>query len=224
MTIEEYFGDWCKVIDLKEADRLMKTLVHSKERVCPEPINVFKAFRICPLNSLRVVMVGQDPYFDIYKGKPRATGIAFANPEGTPEKDYSPSLDVLRDSLIDFTIPHFDINFDHCLESWERQGVLMLNSALTCIAGRPGSHFLMWRPFMRYLFLNLSKHTTGIIYVLMGQQAQSLKQYINENFNFVIETKHPSWYARNGTQMPPDIWKRVNEILIGQNGYGIKWY
>lgn len=223
MTIEEYFGSWSKVVDLKEADKVMRKLSGMKN-VCPQIKDIFKAFRLCPLDSLRVVIIGQDCYPDLYKGKPRATGIAFANAPDVPEKDYSPSLSVLKESVIDYTVPHESVKFDQSLEKWEEQGVLCLNSALTCLPGKPESHTLLWRPFISSFLQNLSAQTTGIVYVLMGSVAQTFEPYILKDSNHVIRIRHPAYYARNQTRMPSDIWKEVNDILIGQNGYGIEWY
>ena len=221
MTIEEYFGDWSKVIDLTEADRVLRNL---PSRICPQRKDVFKAFRLCPFNELRVCIIGMDPYPDIYKGNPRATGIAFANSSDTPEKDLSPSLSVLKESVIDYTVPHKTVTFDQSLEKWETQGVLLLNSALSCEVGRTGSHSLLWRPFIKSLLTNLSCYHTGVVYVLMGSAAQSFEPYINKQFNYIIRIRHPSWYARTKTRMPSDIWQQVNDILTGLNGYGIEWY
>lgn len=224
MTIEQYFGDWSKVVDLEEADRIMKLLIPYRNVLCPNISNVFRAFQICELKNLRVVICGQDPYNDHREGKPVATGIAFANSADTPKEFLSPSLNVLRESVIDFTLPHKAINFDQSLEKWEGQGVLMLNSALTCLTGKAESHMLLWRPFMSSLLFNLSKYHTGIVYVLMGSNAQTLAPYINAKFNHVIKIRHPSYYARTGERMPSSLWKDINNILISQNGYGIEWY
>lgn len=224
MTIEDFFGDWSKVIDLPEADKVMRRLISSKARICPDINDVFTAFRMCPMSNLRVVVLAQDPYPTVRNGKPVATGIALANTTDTLEKDYSPSLDVLKESVIDYTVPHRIIKFDPSLEKWETQGVLMLNSALSCEVGRVNIHSLLWRPFMKSLLSNMSKYTTGIVYVLMGSQAQSFEPYIDKRSNHIIRIRHPSWYARQKTRMPSDIWQEVNRILIGQNGYGIEWY
>ena len=220
MTIQEYFGDWSKVVDLEEANRVIKKLSSSNHIICPQLKNIFKAFNLCPFKELRVVILGQDPY----PQKGVATGIAFANSSDTQDNSYSPSLEILRESVIDYTIPHRTIIFDPSLEKWEEQGVLLLNSALTCEVGRVGSHYLLWRPFIISLLTNLSKCSSGIVYVLMGSQAQSLEPYINKQFNHVIHIRHPSYYARTKSRMPSDVWQKINNILIGQNGFGIEWY
>jgi len=223
MTIEEYFGDWSKVINLKEANKIVNRLT-TYNNVCPQIKDIFKAFRYCTLSNLRVLILGQDPYPDLYKGKPRATGIAFGNAPNTPLKDYSPSLDVIRNSVIDFSTYKTEVNFDCSLEKWEEQGVLMLNSALSCEVGKPQAHALLWRPFMKSLLSKLSEWTTGIVYVLMGSAAQSYEDYINSKFNHILKTRHPAYYSRIHEDMPSEVWTEVNNILIGQNGYGIKWF
>jgi uracil-DNA glycosylase len=220
MTKEEYFGDWSGVIDLREADRIIKKLSVSSLEICPQLKDVFKAFKLCSLHNLRVIVLGQDPY----PQKDVATGIAFANKASTPEDSLSPSLEVLRESVIDYTIPHRTITFDPSLEKWEEQGVLLLNTALSCEVGRVGSHTLLWMPFISGFLTRLQKCSSGIVYVLMGSQAQSFESYIDHSVNYVIKCRHPSYYARTKTRIPSDIWKQVNQILISQNGYGIEWY
>lgn len=220
MTIQEYFGDWSKVLDLTEANGIMKKLSASHHEICPQLQDIFKAFRLCPLNNLRLVILAQDPY----PQRGVATGLAFANHADTPEDSYSPSLEVLRESVINYTIPHRTITFVPDLEKWETQGVLLLNSALSCEQGKAGSHMLLWRPFMKSLLISLSQYHTGIVYLLMGTQAQTFEPYINKRLNHVIKSKHPSWYARQRLRMPSDIWKEINSILIGQYGYGIEWF
>lgn len=224
MTIQEYFGDWCKVIDTMEADRMLKKLTSSKQVICPKVKDIFKAFTLCSLHDLKIVIIGQEPYCNLVNGNPVATGVAFANSSDTLECNYSPSLDVLMESVIDFTKPHGNIIFDPSLEKWEEQGVLLLNAALSCKAWCKGSHALLWRPFIKSFLTNLSAYDTGIVYVLMGTEAQSFEPYINSKYNYIIKTKHPSWYARNHMIMPPELWFKINELLVGHYGFGIQWY
>lgn len=224
MTIYEYFRDWAKVIDLSETEKIVKKLSCSNQLVCPQIKDIFKAFTLCPLRDLKVVIIGQDPYSNLRNGEPVATGIAFANDASTPVSSYSPSLDALMESVIDYTHPHGSINFDPSLEKWEKQGVLLLNSALSCSVGKTGSHTLLWRPFIKALLTNLSMFDTGIIYVLMGNEAQSFEPYIKAKFNHIIKTKHPSWYARNKTRMPSDLWHQINSILKKYQDCQIQWY
>lgn len=222
MTLDEYFGDWMKVIDRTELNNVMAKVgqEYRKKPLCPAQSYVFRAFELCPLKDLKVVMLGQDPY----PQKRVATGVLFGNRKEVDEDNLSPSLNVVKEAAINFEVPHYCITFDQTLESWAKQGILMINSALTVEMNRIGSHVMLWRPFIAKLLKNLSEYDTAIIYVLFGRQAQTFKPYINDKFNHIIEIEHPAYFARSGTKMPHqlfiDISNRVKEIY----GVPIKWY
>lgn len=219
MTIEEYFGDWMRVIDKPEAMKIMGWLkTVNPNTLCPALPNVFRAFKLCSLKNCRVVMIGMDPYPDKFMGKPRATGILFGNNKDVPEDKLSPSLQVVKESAINFEIPHNIITFDQTLESWAKQGILMINSALTCELNKVGSHVNQWGPFVSKLLKNLSERETGIVYILFGRQAQTLKPYINERYNDIIEIEHPAYFARSNKIMPYSVFRQMNDILYGRYG------
>lgn len=219
MTIEEYFGDWMRVIDKPEAMKIMGWLkTVNPNTLCPALPNVFRAFKLCSLKDCRVVMIGMDPYPDKFMGKPRATGILFGNNKDVPEDKLSPSLQVVKESAINFEIPHNIITFDQTLESWAKQGILMINSALTCELNKVGSHVNQWRPFVSKLLKNLSERETGIVYILFGRQAQTLKPYINERYNDIIEIEHPAYFARSNKIMPYSVFRQMNDFLYGRYG------
>lgn len=219
MTKEEYFGDWLKVLPIMEMHAIINRLIPIKDKICPEYKNIFKAFNKCPYNKLRVVMLGQDPY----PQKNIATGIAFANSYNTPEKLISPSLQVIKESVINYEVPHNLITFANDLEEWEEQGVLMLNTALTCEINKPGSHSLLWRPFIVNLIKNICSLNPGTVFLLLGTSAQSF-EYCIDNNQYIIKANHPSWYYRNHEKMPYHIWHDINDILVRLNGYGINFY
>ena len=130
------------------------------------------------------------------------------------------------ESFIDFSVNHSYITFDPSLEEVSKQGVLFINTALTCETGKPGSHMLLWRTFITDLLKNLSKYKTGIVYVLLGSEAQALKSYIDNRYNYILMDKHPAYYARINAPMPSGIWKSVNDIIRSINGKEeeIKWF
>lgn len=215
MTIDEYFGDWMKVLDRAETMKIMGWLkTVNPNTLCPALPNVFRAFKLCPYKECRVVFIGQDPY----PQKGVATGILFGNSKETPEDKLSPSLQVVKESAINFEIPHNIITFDQTLESWAKQGILMINSALTCEVNKIGSHANQWRPFVSKLVKNLSYRETGLIYVLFGKQAQTLKPYIDERYNDIIEIEHPAYFARTNKIMPYSVFKQMNDMLYGRYG------
>lgn len=211
-----YFKDWIKVVDLNILSNILNSLKKvNRTLLCPHPDNIFKAFELCKYNNLKVVILGQDPY----PQKDIATGIAFGN----STDEISPSLNILKEACIDFTIPHNSIIFDNSLESWCKQGVLLLNSALTCELNKPGSHTMIWRPFIKKLLINLSYRESGIIYVLLGDNAKTFLPYINTKYNWVIMEKHPSYYARLNKSMP-NIFYKINKILKDNYNLKINWY
>lgn len=220
MTISEYFKDWYKLIDTTKLINILSILnKRNLNNLCPKYKNIFKAFELCPYSKLSIVMVGQDPY----PQKNIATGILFGNSKNTLEENLSPSLQVIKESVINFEVPHNFITFDPSLESWAKQGILMLNSALTCEIGRPNSHANLWRPFMVELFKNLSKYNCGLIYVLFGNQARTLKPYINAQYNKIIEIQHPAYFARERKPMP-HIFDAINSLYKKRYGTTIEWY
>lgn len=220
MTIDEYFGDWMKVLDRNETMKIMGWLrTVNKETLCPNIKDVFKAFKLCPYNKCRVVFIGQDPY----PQRGVAQGVLFGNSSDTPENKLSPSLQIIKESVINFEIPHNLITFDPTLESWAKQGILMINSALTTEVGKIGVHMMKWRPFMIAFLKQMSMINPGIIYVLFGSQAQILEPYISKN-NYVLKIEHPAYFARTNKKMPYHIWKDINKILYDLYGERIKWF
>lgn len=221
MTLEEYFGGWIKVIDRKELNNVMNKvgLEYKNKLICPNQSDVFKSFELCPFNDCKMVFLGQDPY----PQKGVATGILFGNKKDVSEDNLSPSLKIVKEAVINFEIPHNSIIFDNTLESWAKQGILMINSALTCEMNRIGSHVMLWRPFISKLLKNLSDKEPGIIYVLFGSQAQTFTPYINKN-SIVIKTEHPAWYARNNKRMSSQLFLDINKVLKGKYGKSIEWY
>lgn len=222
MTLEEYFGRWMRVIDKRELESVLSKLgpEYKRKPICPAQSNVFKAFEVCPYDKLKVVMLGQDPYSQ----KGVATGILFGNKEGTRDEDLSPSLQIIKEAAINFEIPHNCIIFDPTLESWAKQGILMINSALTVEMNKIGSHVMLWRPFIASLLKKLSENETGIIYVLFGKQAQTFKPYINKQFNTVLEENHPAYFARTGEAMPHTVFEQISKLTKGMYGMTITWY
>lgn len=222
MTLEEYFGRWMRVIDKRELESVLSKLgpEYKRKPICPAQSNVFKAFEVCPYDELKVVMLGQDPF----PQKGVATGILFGNKEGTRDEDLSPSLQIIKEAAINFEIPHNCTIFDPTLESWAKQGILMINSALTVEMNKVGSHVMLWRPFIASLLKNLSENETGIIYVLFGKQAQTFKPYINKHLNTVLEENHPAYFARTGEAMPHTVFEQISKLTKGIYGIPITWY
>lgn len=202
-------------------DPLLITLdkEYKSKEIYPSKKDVFKAFRHCPYSELKVVVVGMDPYSQ----RGYATGIAFANPIGT--NPVSPSLELLRERIRkDFYLENpADFNFDITLESWAKQGILLINSALTVVAGHTGSHGRLWYPVLKNFFTNLSSYNTGIVYLLLGTQAQQFLPFIDSKNNYVLCYKHPAYYARINMEFKCDGFIKAQEIVKRNNNYLLKF-
>lgn len=186
----------------------------------PKRDDVFKAFQLCPFWDCNIVFLGQDPY----PQKDRATGILFGNSAHISEEDLSPSLKVIKSASIDYTKPHnYPIEFDNTLESWAKQGILMLNSALTVEINKIGSHTQVWRPFISQFIKDLSNYG-NYLFVLFGQQAQSFEPYINQTNSYIIKENHPAFYARSNKEMSPNVFYDVNKYLKEQYNRVVEWY
>lgn len=209
MSLEEYFDDWLKVIDKKilyEIINILNTI--NSSTLCPNYNNIFNCFRICKLSNLKVVILGMSPYSQLNK----ATGIAFGNKRETLDENLSPSLQIIKESVINYEIPQNSVIFDPSFEDWEKQGVLMLNCALTCKIGLPSSHLGLWRPFISRLIYNMSRYMTACVYVLFGEEAKTFEPYISQ-YNYVIKEKHPSYYVRNHKKLRYNLWDEINSHL-----------
>ena len=218
MNFRDYFGDWMRVIDEEELKKIINTLncLYKTKDITPEYKDVFKCFHLCDYNNLKVILLGQD----VYPDRGVATGIAFGIKEDNP--NYPPSLQIIKESVLDLPYSNNCCIFDKTLESWEKQGILMLNSSLTTETGKVGVHISLWRTFIKSLLLNICEINSGIVFILMGEVAKTFLPYINQENNDIIKVNHPAYYARTNTFMP-NIFKDVNKILYNRYGQIIKW-
>jgi uracil-DNA glycosylase len=136
--------------------------VNAGKRFTPKFKDIFNAFKECPYDDLKVVIVGQDPYPQLGV----ADGIAFScSNKGKAEK----SLQYINKAL---GTDHTDLKY------WANQGVLLINTALTVQINSIGSHYNLWKPFTSYLFDTINKVKPDTIFVLMGNKAQEWKVLI----------------------------------------------
>lgn len=218
MTQKEFFGDWSPYIDFQSLNR---ALIHIQREgnFLPSADKVFEVFKVCKPDDITMVWLGQDPY----PQKDVATGLAFANKADTPEKRISPSLNVLKEAMINFEINHATIVFDNSLMHLAKQGVMLLNSSLTVKPYSPGSHAFYWRPFMRFFVKKFSETHPGMPWILFGRQAQSFEKDINPNCG-IFKAEHPASLARKHEKLPYTLFTNVNKYLFDRNGIRIRWY
>ena len=213
----------------QEASTLFKgDSSHEYSIIYPEKIDIFKAFRLCNWNNLKVVILGQEPY-----ANGSATGLAYANnltllPE--PELDAifsllygSNYLVKLEKSLTENDSKTYEkIHPDVTLESLARQGVLFLNAALTVAENKKGSHFSLWNEFTLQLLEILSEKNVGIIYCLWGSIPRGFKSFINNYTNIILEAESPEEsLKKNKIWMNPHF-ETIN-LILKEQGKEIIW-
>lgn len=214
---------WDKVlydfIYSKDFDIILKTLKYESlngNYFTPTLKDMFKAFELCPYNELKVVIIGQDPY----PKKGVADGIAFSCGH-TREKQ--PILQYLLEEVNRTVYDSASVSTDPDLSRWCEQGILMLNVALTTTVNKVGQHYLLWKPFLAYLFDKLTWENTGIVYIYMGKKAAEWKDVVNDyNYKFVIT--HPaSAYHNNDAWDCQDVFNKTSEAVKKGFHYDIKW-
>ena len=197
-----------KLYDLREADK----------RFTPPLKHVFRAFEECPVDKLRVIIIGQDPYPQLGV----ADGLAFSC--GNTDKP-QPSLRNMFEAIEQTVYQEFPTYQDPNLTRWANQGVLLINKALTCEVDKVGSHYDVWNEFLMYVLDILNFTDSGLIFVLLGKPAQELESLIGPN-HYIIKASHPASAAYTTTVWDcNDLFRKVNEIITKCNGpqFTISW-
>jgi len=179
----------------------------------PEP-DVYAALKLTPLDNVRVVILGQDPYH----GPRQAHGLCFSVQRGVT---VPPSLrnifQELRDDL-GITPPQHG-NLEH----WAKQGVLLLNATLTVRAGEAGSHQKRgWETFTDRIIELLGAEARPLVFVLWGAYARSKKRLIDTRHT-VIESAHPSPLSAHNGFFGSKPFSRINEALTSFGTESIDW-
>ena len=179
----------------------------------PGPL-IFNAFDKTPLPSLKVVILGQDPYHN----PGEAMGLSFSVPDGVR---IPPSLrNIFKEIESDLGIR---MSGSSNLEPWARQGVLLLNSILTVRAGAAASHrSLGWVYFTVAVLRCISERCEGIVFLLWGRYARSKAVLIDSSRHHVLEAAHPSPLA-GGAFFGCRHFSRTNELLIAEGRSPIDW-
>ncbi|WP_180850765.1 uracil-DNA glycosylase, partial [Klebsiella pneumoniae] len=152
------------------------------KKITPPILGVWKAFQETPRDSVRVVILGQDPY----PTPGNAMGLAFSVKKGT-----KPAAS-LRNIAQEVEKQGFKLSGSGDLTCWAKQGVLLLNTALTTNEGEREAHVDIWGDFSRDVIRHLNKHREGIVYILWGGAARKFRDIINAKKNLVLECAHPS--------------------------------
>ncbi len=196
---------------------LLRFVAQRRQRaeVYPPASQVFESIRLCPLESLKVVIVGQDPYH----GPGQAHGLCFSVQPGVQPP---PSLEnIYREMESDLGIPPVSHGY---LKSWAEQGVLLLNSVLTVERSKPKSHADKgWERFTDKVIEMVNQHCDGIVFLLWGSPAQRKGQHVDTRRHLVLKCPHPSPYSADRGFFGCRHFSKCNDYLTNSKRESIDW-
>ena len=184
-------------------------------RVFPEEKNVFNALELTPFESVKVVILGQDPYH----GFGQAHGLSFSVQKGIP---LPPSLRNIYKELQEDIGGELPTEGD--LSHWAKQGVLLLNTVLTVEEGNANSHKGMgWERLTNRLIESLNELNHPVIFILWGKPAQDKEKLITNPSHVILKSPHPSPLSAYRGFFGSKPFSRINDILIQQGQIPIRW-
>jgi uracil-DNA glycosylase len=206
-----FLRDDIKKILLDISEKVRK---HEENIIYPKKENLFKAFFLCDVPNVKVVILGQDPYH----GPDQAVGLSFSVP---PSQKLPPSLqNIFKELESDLKIK----NTNGDLTKWAEQGVLLLNSVLTVNAGAPASHRdVGWEIFTDEVIKYLSDEKENIVFVLWGNFAIGKRKLIDEKKHLVVTAPHPSPLSSHRGFFGSRPFSKINEYLKSKNISPIDW-
>jgi len=187
----------------------------SGKTIYPAAKNIFNAFNLCPIDDVRVVIIGQDPYHE----PGQAHGLCFSVESGV---DLPPSLvNIYKE--IESDLGHKSItNGD--LTAWAKQGVLLLNATLTVRAHTAASHSgAGWETFTDAVIKTLAQNRKNIVYMLWGSFAQKKAEFVNPDENLILKSAHPSPLSAYRGFFGNHHFSRANEYLVAHGKSPIDW-
>ena len=184
-------------------------------RIFPQGRNIFRAFDKCPLDDLKVVIIGQDPYH----GPGQANGLCFSVGDGVP---FPPSLhNIFQEVHADTGAP---IPASGNLDRWAEQGVLLLNAVLTVRAHEAASHAGMgWERFTDAVVRAIAEHRQDVVYILWGSYAQKKGSFVDPEHNCILRSVHPSPLSAHRGFFGCRHFSQANSYLASKGKTPIVW-
>ena len=184
------------------------------QTIYPPGSQIFRAFDLTPVDNLKVVILGQDPYH----GPGQAHGLSFSVSAGVPAP---PSLkNIFKEIESDLGVR---MSGYPDLEKWALQGVLLLNAVLTVRAGTPTSHSKIgWEEFTDAVIRYISDNCEGVVFLLWGNFARSKSALIDHSRHHVLKAAHPSPLAR-GAFFGCRHFSKTNDLLKAQGKAPVDW-
>lgn len=183
--------------------------------IYPKNALIFNAFNLTPFSKLKVVILGQDPYH----GKNQAHGLSFSVPKGIKIPPSLKNIYKELESDLNFSIPNHGN-----LESWAKQGVLLLNAILTVNASEPASHKKSgWEDFTDTVIKKISDNSENKVFLLWGRFAQEKSKFIDSSKHLVLKAAHPSPFSAHNGFFGCKHFSKTNEYLVKHGQAPINW-
>ncbi|MEW5315730.1 MAG: hypothetical protein WDW38_007137 [Sanguina aurantia] len=187
----------------------------SSAAVFPPKESIFRALNACPLDQVRVVILGQDPYH----GSGEAMGFSFSVPRGVKVPSSLSNMFKELGADVGFSRPGHG-----CLEAWAHQGVLMLNTLLTVRSGAPLSHAKQgWEVITDAAISAISARRRGVVFMMWGKTAQDKMTLIDLKKHHVLTTSHPSGLSASRGFIGCRHFSKANAILIKAGLPPVQW-
>ncbi len=200
---------------MQELREFLRTQKEHKKIIYPKMSDVFSAFQYVPLDEVKVVILGQDPYH----GPKQAHGMCFSVMPGIKPP---PSLmNIYKELQADLGVQPVAHG---CLIPWAKQGILLLNAVLTVEHGKAGSHHGKgWERFTDKVVHLLNEIDKPLIFVLWGAQAQLKGQHIDTTRHVVLKAAHPSPFSAHRGFLGCRHFSKINELLSSFGSKPIEW-
>ena len=192
------------------------------QKVFPPRELVFQAMRLTGFEKVRVVILGQDPYFNEHRGLgPEAHGLCFSVRQGVP---IPPSLRNIFQEINTTVYRDQPGRSRSDLTDWAEQGVLLLNASLTVIARRPNSHATLgWHVLTDNIIETISKKREHVVFMLWGAFAQKKAPLIDASRHLILKTSHPSPLSAHRGFLGSGVFVKCNEYLQAHGLQPIVW-
>ncbi len=214
-------NDWLQELKKTSSlDSLVKPIdfinheISQNKKISPPPSQIFNAFESCSFLSTKVVIFGQDPYFQ----KDLANGLAFSVDK---DKSIPGSLrNIFKEIKNDLGT---EKNQHGCLKNWANQGVLLLNASLTVEISNPASHSnIGWNNFI-FDVIDILNNKGDIVFMLWGNNAKKYLKRIDKKNNLVLTASHPSPLSAHRGFFGCNHFSKCNNYLINKNSKPIEW-
>lgn len=199
-----------------QIDHFLKDELKCGRHWYPSEDEIFRAFELTPLDRVKVVILGQDPYH----GEGQAEGLAFSVKAGIKPP---PSLRNIFKEL-ERSIPGYHQPQNGSLVPWAKQGVLLLNTVLTVRSAAARSHHKIgWQDFTTAMLRYLTAQRQGVVFLLWGNDARGIQNEVDLSSQHILEAPHPSPLSAHRGFLGCDHFAEANRLLSAQGLDPVNW-